>query len=249
MGQEFDGKVVLVTGAGSGIGRGIALAFAREGARCIVSDLNSEAGEETVQIVNDLGGTAAFIQADVTRESEVMATVKFCMNSFGRLDCACNNAGVAFADKPLTECTEEEWDRTININLKSVWLCMKHQIPELLKQPGSAIVNTASVVALATPGLVSPYTASKHGVVGLTKSAAVEYAPQGLRVNAICPGITKTPLLNAAPEFLDALAEHVPAKRLGQPDEMADAAVWLCSEKSKFVTGHALVIDGGYSVI
>jgi NAD(P)-dependent dehydrogenase (short-subunit alcohol dehydrogenase family) len=247
MTRSMQDKVALVTGAGSGIGRTAALAFAREGAKVAVVDIAQEGGLVTVALIEKAGGSAIFIGCDVAKKDDVEAMVKAVVGTYGRLDYAFNNAGIAPVLSTL-ECTEEAWDACNNINLRGLWLCLKHEIPEILKQ-GGAIVNTASVAGLiGTPGH-APYTAAKHGVVGLTKVVALEYAKAGIRVNAVCPGVIRTPMLEAA---LSANIDVVktwealhPMGRIGEPEEVAEAVIWLCSDKASFITGQAIAIDGG----
>jgi NAD(P)-dependent dehydrogenase (short-subunit alcohol dehydrogenase family) len=246
--EQLNGKLVLVTGAGSGIGRAVALAAAREGARVVVSDIAVEGGEETVRAIGDAGG-----EADVSSASEVESLVNEAVESYGRLDCAVNNAGIEGALAPTAEYPDETWNRVLGINLTGVFLCMKHEIPRMLETGGGAIVNVASILGLVGFATAPAYTAAKHGVVGLTKVAALEYSALGVRVNALCPGFIETPMVmergveaGTHPEVYQQIAELHPIKRLGRPQEMANAAVWLCSDASSFVTGHALTADGGY---
>jgi NAD(P)-dependent dehydrogenase (short-subunit alcohol dehydrogenase family) len=249
MSERLQDKVALVTGGSSGIGRASALAFAREGARVVIADVNVEGGQATAEAVRSMGGPAFFVQADVTSATQVEAMVAEVIQIYGRLDCAHNNAGVSGAGGPTADCPEELFDRIMTVNLKGVWLCMKYEITQMLKQGGGAIVNTSSAAGLvAWPGLTSAYVASKHGVVGLTKAAAVEYAPKGIRVNAVCPGTIRTPMVRGLtdPEIEARFAALHPARRIGEPDEVAQAVVWLCSDAASFVTGHAMSIDGGF---
>ncbi|MFA5632634.1 MAG: glucose 1-dehydrogenase [Porticoccaceae bacterium] len=248
MKHDFSGRVALVTGGTSGIGRAIAIAFAKAGADVVISGL-PEGSKETLEAIAALGVDceADFIAADVRDEDQVEEMVEFTLDRFGRMDYACNNAGIALPDVALTDLDVEDWDRVMDINLKGLWLCMKHQIPYLLKQLTPAIVNTASVAGLvASPGFC--YTASKHGVVGLTKAAALNYAKTGLRINAICPGLTNTPIVAGIPMVASAAAKAIPMGRIGEPDDMANAVLWLCSEQAAYITGHSLVVDGGYTV-
>ena len=245
----LDGKVALVTGAASGIGRATALAMAREGANIVVADVVVEAGEETARLIREGGGEGRFIRADVSREAEVEALIGAAVDAYGRLDCAHNNAGVEGVIARTADFTEELWDQVIDVNLKGVWLCMKHEIRQMLAQGGGAIVNTASAAGLVG-GPTAPYSASKHGVVGLTKSAAIEYARLGIRVNAVCPGVIRTPMLQRAfrmsEQELEARMTTIePIGRLGSPEEVAEAVVWLCSDAASFVTGVAMPVDGG----
>ncbi len=242
-------KVALVTGGGSGIGRASALAFAREGARVVVADVAVEGGEETVGLIKKAGGEALFVRADVTQSAEVEAMVQRAVSAYGRLDCAFNNAGIEGTPAPTAECSEENWERVLAVNLKGVWLCMKHEIPRMLRQGGGAIVNTASVAGLVGFQNMPAYVASKHGVAGLTKTAALEYARQGIRVNAVCPGVIRTPMIERfmgkGGQTEEELSALEPVGRLGAPQEVAEAVVWLCSDAASFVTGHTLVVDGG----
>src|SRR3989475_3823897 len=250
MTKQFEGKVALVTGAASGIGRASALAFAREGAKTVVADVLVEGGEETVRIIKEAGGDALLVRTDVSKAAEVETLIQKIVETYGRLDYAHNNAGVAGADAPTADCTEENWDHTIAINLKGVWLCMKYEIPQMLKQGSGAIVNTASVAGLVgLPGF-SAYVAAKHGVNGLTKTAALEYAKAGIRVNAVCPGAIRTPMFERGVRDNPGLEEQVramePIGRMATPEEVGEAVVWLCSEAASFVTGLPMAVDGGW---
>jgi NAD(P)-dependent dehydrogenase (short-subunit alcohol dehydrogenase family) len=249
MRDMFVGKVALVTGAGSGIGRAAALAFAREGARVIVADVTVDAGQETVRAIGAHDGEALFVQADVSVTGDVSAMVERAVTTYGRLDCAFNNAGIEGEMATTAECSEENWDRTIAINLKGVWLCMKHEIPHMLEQGGGAIVNCASIAGLVGFPNLPAYTASKGGIVQLTRTAALEYAQSGIRVNALCPGVIHTPMVdritNRDPETEAQFTGLEPIGRMGTPEEMAEAAIWLCSDAASFITGHPLVADGG----
>ena len=247
----LDGRVALVTGGGSGIGRASSLAYARDGAKVVIVDVNVEGGEETVQSIKEAGGEAILVHADVSKAVEVQQIVDRTVEAYGRLDCAFNNAGVSGRSRgTMVDHSEEEWDRVIGINLKGVWLCMKAQIPQMLKQGGGAIVNNASVAGLVGIRRTSAYVAAKHGVVGLTKAAALEYAESGIRVNAVCPGYINTPLVRSVFDQLEGMEEEViarhPLGRLGEPHEIAEAVVWLSSDAASFVTGHTMTVDGGY---
>ena len=251
MSRTLDGQVALVTGAGSGIGRAASLAFAREGASVVVSDVDVPGGEETVSRIRLGGGEALFIYADVSVVSEVESLVGRTMDEHGRLDCAHNNAAIEGQAALLHEYSEEVWDRVMNVNLKGLWLCMKFEILRMLELGGGAIVNTASTSGLeASRGRLGAYSVSKHGVVCLTRTAAREYAPQGIRVNAVCPGSIETPmaerLLGDDAEAWESMAAAHPLGRFGTPEEVAEAVVWLCSDAASFITGHALPVDGGY---
>ena len=244
-----EGKVALVTGAGSGIGRATALVFAREGAKVVVSDIVVEGGQETVQQIEAAGGEAIFVKADVSQAADVEALVTQTVETYGRLDCAFNNAGIEGGMKLTIDCTKEEFDRTIAVNLTGVWLCMKYEIQQMLSQGGGAIVNTASAAGLVGFPSLPDYVASKHGVVGLTKTAALEYAKSGIRVNAVCPGVIQTPMVERgaqlSPGFDELALSMEPVGRFGQPAEVGEAVVWLCSDAASFVTGHPMVVDGG----
>jgi NAD(P)-dependent dehydrogenase (short-subunit alcohol dehydrogenase family) len=245
------GKVALVTGASSGIGRATALAFAREGAKVVVADVTVEGGEETVAQVKKAGGEAIFVKTDVSKAVEVEALVAKAVATYGRLDCAHNNAGIAGNAKTVVDDTEDNWDRILAINLKGVWLCMKYEIAHMLKQGGGAIVNTASGAGLIGVRRGGAYVASKHGVVGLTKTAALEYAKAGIRVNCVCPGPIDTPMLQGIGGSNQVVIERMvaaqPGGRLGKPAEIAEAAVWLCSDAASFITGLPMPVDGGYT--
>ena len=257
MTKTFEGKSVLVTGAGSGIGRATALAFARSGARVAVVDVNAEAGRATLALIESeaaFKGTnsAIFIRADVTQPAQVQAMVAQTVEVFGRLDCAFNNAGIEIEHQPLHECPDDSFDKTMAVNVKGVWLCMKHELAQMIKQGGGAIVNTASVAGLVGAARLPAYTASKHAVLGLTRSAALEYARRKIRVNAVCPGVIRTPMFESAvalnPKLAGLTANFHPLGRLGEPEEVAAVVLWLCSDAASFVTGHAHTVDGGMTV-
>jgi NAD(P)-dependent dehydrogenase (short-subunit alcohol dehydrogenase family) len=243
-------KVVIVTGGGSGIGRATAFAFATEGAKVVVADVSVEGGEDTLRLIKEAGGDALFVKCDVSKSTEVDAMVRRTIEVYEGLDYAFNNAGIQVPPMPVFEYSEETWDRVIGIDLKGVWLCMKYEIPEMLARGGGAIVNTASVAGLiGTPGICA-YTAAKHGVVGLTKTVALEYAKAGIRVNAICPGLIKTPLVEdiwdeIPQEMRDCLINAHPIGRVGEVHEVSRAVLWLCSNSASFITGTAVAIDGG----
>jgi len=244
-------KIVIVTGGSQGIGRAAALAFALEGAKVVVADVLVEGGEETVKMISDAGGEATFVKTDVSREDQVKAMVNKTIEVYGQLDCAFNNAGVESENAltPLIDCSVDDFDRLISINLRGVFMCLKYEIPEMLKSGGGAIVNTSSVAGLVGFQLSAPYVASKHGVVGLTKAAALDYATSNIRVNALCPGVTNTPmvddLIGGDPEMEALIVGVHPMGRIASPEEMAQTAVWLCSDEASFVTGVALAVDGG----
>jgi len=249
MTKQFSEKVALITGSASGIGRSTALAFAQEGARVVVSDITVDAGEETVQLIKDAGGEAHFVKANVANADDVANLVQTAVDHYGRLDIGINNAGIGSGWKRLADYEDEDWHRIIDVNLTGVFLCMRQELKQMLQQGSGAIVNVASIAGLR--GLVnsSAYTASKHGVVGLTKSAALEYASQNIRINAVCPVFTRTPLFEALfdvnPTYEERIKKNIPMRRYGQPEEIAQAILWLCSENANFITGHALPIDGG----
>ncbi|MFC1925514.1 glucose 1-dehydrogenase [Chloroflexota bacterium] len=246
-----EGKVALVTGAGSGIGQASALKFAREGANVVIADVSAEGGEETLQMLRKAGGEGIFIQTDVSKKEDVEAMVKKAVETYGRLDCAHNNAGIGGEWGRMADTSEENWDRIMGINLKGIWYCMRAEIHQMVKQGGGAIVNTASAGGLATSKFTADYTTSKHGVVGLTRAAAVDYAVRGIRVNCVCPGIVNTPLsapLQAMPDMAAKFASMQPLNRFAEPGEIANAAVWLCSDEASFVNGHALAVDGGMTI-
>jgi NAD(P)-dependent dehydrogenase (short-subunit alcohol dehydrogenase family) len=256
MTKGMQGKVALVTGGASGIGRVTAQAFAREGVKVIVAtDANIKGAEETVRLIKDAGGEATFIKCDVSRAQEVEAMVSKGTEIYGFLDYAFNNAGIGPDGKripivPIVDCPEEIWDRMLDVNLKGVWLCMKYEIRQMLKQKHGVIVNTSSVGALRPIPGFGPYAASKGGLIVLTKTAALECAPFGIRVNVICPGLTaRTQLADnisrTNPEERVQMLKAVPLARMGEPEEIAEAVIWLCSDSASFITGHVMPIDGG----
>jgi NAD(P)-dependent dehydrogenase (short-subunit alcohol dehydrogenase family) len=249
----FDGKVALVTGAAGGIGRAAALAFGRAGASVVVADLSAEGGQQTADLIREAGGKALFVKTNVAIASEVEAMVAAAVTEYGRIDCAFNNAGIEEEHLPLGESEEAVFDRIMAVNVKGVWLCMKYQIRQMLKQGGGAIVNTASVAGLVGAPTQPIYAASKHAVVGLTKTAAVEYGRAGIRVNSVCPGVINTPMLTRAlerePEREKRMRKIHPIGRFGEADEIANAALWLCSDQASFVTGHQLAVDGGLTAM
>ena len=250
MTKELEGKVGLVTGGTSGIGRDASVLFAKAGAKVVVAGRREVEGKETVDQIRAAGGEGLFVKADVSKAADVQALVQKTVEKFGRLDVAFNNAGIEGAWIAITEQSEEDWDRTIDINLKGVWLCLKHEIRQMLKQGGGgAIVNMASVAGWIGSAGAATYCASKHGVIGLTKSAALETARNGIRINVVCPAVIETPMAErifGAPEMNKyALGLH-PIGRFGTPMEVAEAVVWMCSDRASFMTGQSLVLDCGF---
>jgi NAD(P)-dependent dehydrogenase (short-subunit alcohol dehydrogenase family) len=250
--SDLAGKVAFVTGAASGIGRITAVAFAQRGASVAVADIDQQRNHETARMITDLGGQAIAVRCDVTRGDDVQSALRHTVEAFGHLDYAFNNAGAEQQPKPTAEITEEEWDRIITINLRSVFLCLKYEIPLLLQHGGGAIVNTSSGAGVKVFGRGAAYAAAKHGVIGLTKDAALDYAGSNIRINAICPGIIDTEMMDRFTEGTDERRDRViaqePIGRMGRPEEIAAAVVWLCSDAASFVTGHALVADGGQTL-
>jgi NAD(P)-dependent dehydrogenase (short-subunit alcohol dehydrogenase family) len=250
-----EGKVALVTGGASGIGRAAALAFAREGALVAVADRTEAAAQATVAMINATGGQAIAIAADVTHAEDVAAMVARTLIAFGRLDCAFNNAGIApfqvgSLGQKLHETGEASWDAVLAVNLTGVFLCMKHQVPAMLRQGGGSIVNTASIAGLVGLPTSSAYVASKHAVIGITKTAALEYALDRIRVNAVCPGYIRTPMTDASVERRgEELMSKIPVRRIGEPDDIAEAVVWMSSDRAGYITGSAYAVDGGYSAM
>lgn len=275
MAGMLTGKVGLITGGAVGIGRATALAFAREGARVVVADILAEEGAETVRLVESHGGTASFVPCDVTQPRQVQALIARTVAAYGKLDCAFNNAGMEGQVAATADCDEDNWDCVIAVNLKGVWLCMKYELQQMLQQRGGAIVNTSSVAGVVAERGFPAYAAAKGGVLQLTRTAAVEYAGTGIRINAVCPGVIMTPMVDRAlakmtvgamapgmarPSFVNRLADRLihtrpvrrvmtnllqPLGRPGRPEEVAEAVVWLCSDAASFVTGHSMLVDGG----
>lgn len=248
---KFLDKVVLVTGAASGIGKATALAFAREGARLVLADLDGERGEATAVQARALGAEALFVRTDISSGQEVERLVESALATYGRLDCAHNNAGIEGTRIPSADLDEKDFQKIIDINLKGTWLCMKHELKAMLANGGGSIVNTASVAGCVGLAGLSAYTASKHGIVGLTRAASLEYAKKNIRINAICPGPIKTPMVEnvvkASPQLEATILALEPVGRLGEPEEVASAVLFLSSDDASFMTGHAMVVDGGWT--
>jgi len=249
--KEFEGKVALVTGGGSGIGRAKALAFARDGARVAIGNRNVQRGEETVSMIRAAGGTASFRRTDVLIAADIEALVKHAVSEYGGLDLAFNNAGIEGEVRPLVEQTEANYNAVMDINVKGVWLSMKYEIPRMLDRGGGAIVNCASVAGLIGFPNIGIYIASKHAVIGLTKTAALEYSAQGIRVNAVNPAVIDTEMVDRIAAGLSMEKNDIsslhPIGRLGRVEEVAEAVLWLCSGRASFVTGHSLLVDGGFT--
>jgi NAD(P)-dependent dehydrogenase (short-subunit alcohol dehydrogenase family) len=248
--ESMQGRVAVVTGGSAGIGRATALAFGREGAGVVVADVDDQRGEQVAAEVAALGVDALFVHADVSQPDDVANLFRSATDRFGRLDFAFNNAGIEGISAPTADCTIENWDRTIAVNLTGVFLCMREELPRMLETGGGVIVNNSSVAGLVGFAGIPAYTASKHGILGLTKTAALDYATRGVRVNAVCPGVIETEMITRFTHGDAAAAEQLlqtePVGRLGAPTDIADAVVWLCSDGARFVTGHALAVDGGF---
>lgn len=251
MDDSLQNKVVLVTGGASGIGRVTALALAHAGAKVAVADVNAAAGEEIAQLIRERESEALFVPTDVGDAAAVQALIQTIVATYGRLDCAFNNAGIEGLPTRTADASEDDFDQIMRVNVKGVWLCMKYELQQMVAQGGGVIVNTASVAGLVGAHSLPIYSASKHAVVGLTKSAAVEYARKGVRVNAVCPTVIRTPMvergLAALPQFMDVVKQSIPMRRIGEPEEVAAAVLWLCSDASRFVTGATLTVDGGFT--
>ena len=251
---SFAGKVAFVTGAASGIGRAAALAFAREGASVVAADVSEQGNQETVRMIEEQGGRAIAVRCDVTQAADVKAALDKTVEAFGRLDFAFNNAGIEpRKPAPTADYDEDEWNRIFDTNLRGMFLCMKHEIPLILKhRGGGAIVNTSSGAGIVGIKGSPAYTAAKHGVIGLTKAAALDYAAQNVRINAVCPGYIDTPMMGrftgGTPEGVAKVVAEEPVGRMGKPEEIAAAAVWLCSDAAAFMIGHAMVMDGGQTI-
>jgi NAD(P)-dependent dehydrogenase (short-subunit alcohol dehydrogenase family) len=244
-------EVALVTGGSSGIGRATAQAFADQGARVVVSDVSVEAGQQAARAITDAGGEAVFMAADVAQAGEVAALFERIQGTFGRLDFAFNNAGVAGKMMPTAELSEQAWDRIFAINLRGAWHCMKHELKLMTQRQQGVIVNCASIAGLVGFAGSAAYTASKHGLVGLTRATALEYAPLGIRINAVCPGVIHTPMVDEVikdnPSLEDQLAQGAPIGRMGRPEEIAGLVTWLCSDAASFMIGQAVAVDGGWT--
>jgi NAD(P)-dependent dehydrogenase (short-subunit alcohol dehydrogenase family) len=253
MAGTFQGKVALVTGAGLGLGKASALAFAREGARVVVADIDADNGQQTADMIKKAGGEALFIKTDVSRAADVEAMVKKTVETYGGLDCAHNNVGIEEIPEPLTEGTEENFHRIVDVDLKGIWLCLKYEIKYMEKHGGGSIVNTSSIAGLIGAPLQAIYTACKYGVNGLTRSAAGDYAKAGIRINSICPAGMKgtgfyNRMLAAQPGMAEAVTEIVPLGRDAEPEEVAEAVLWLCSDAASYVTGITMPVDGGFTI-
>jgi NAD(P)-dependent dehydrogenase (short-subunit alcohol dehydrogenase family) len=252
--MRFSNTVALITGGAAGIGRATAVAFAREGARVVVADVNSREGDETVRLIRDGGGDAIFVEANVASSVDWHRVIAETIREYGRLDVLFNNAGIEGTSAPIADYTEEDFDRVISVNLKGIWLGMRAAIPQMLKQGKGTIINTSSILGLVGFAAASAYTASKHAIIGMTKVAALEYSAQGIRVNAVCPAFIKTPMLDRglgqlpnAQEILDQISTLHPVGRMGEPEEVASLVLFLASDDASFISGAAYLVDGGYT--
>jgi NAD(P)-dependent dehydrogenase (short-subunit alcohol dehydrogenase family) len=246
---DFSGKVAIVTGGAAGLGRVIAFAFARQGAAVVVADVNTSGGNETVRRIEEAGGTARFRQTDVSTEDDVRNLVAFTVDRFGKLDFSCNNAGIEGAQVPISELPRDRWDQVVAVNLTGVFQCLKYELQQMLKQGHGAIVNIASVAAFIGTPARAGYVATKHGIMGLTKTAALEVATKGIRVNAVAPGLVNAGLTDAAPkEFIQMALAGQPIGRMAEAEEIAAAVLWLCSDAASFVLGHTLAVEGGFTI-
>ena len=250
MEKIFENKVVIVTGGSFGIGRATAVAFAQRGARVVIADWVEDENQESLVAIKQAGAEGIFVKCDVSKSADVQLLLEKCISTYGRLDYAFNNAGIEGVQGITHECTEENWDKTINVNLKGIWLCMKFEITQMLKNGGGVIVNCASVAGLNGFAGLPAYVSTKHGVVGLTKTAALEYAQKGIRVNDVCPGVIHTAMIDRLTGMEKEVEKQFvglePLGRMGSPEEVAEAVVWLCSDASSFVTGISLPVDGGF---
>ena len=247
--KEFEGRVALVTGAASGIGKSIALLYAKNRAKVVVSDIDDSGGQEIVEAITNMGGEAIFAHADVSKPDDCMRLVEQALTRYNRLDFACNNAGIGGEQNPVAQLSVEGWNRTLAINLSGVFYCMRHEIEAMLKNGGGSIVNMASILGQVGFAGAAAYVSAKHGVVGLTRTAALEYSKAGIRVNAVGPAFIQTPMIEgvtADPSAAQALTAAHPIGRLGQPEEVAELVIWLSSDKASFVTGNYYAADGGY---
>ncbi len=241
---KLDGKIALITGAGSGIGRATAVLFASEGAKVMVADYVPDGGQQTVEMIKNSGGTATFVEVDVSRAADIERMVKTAVDTYGRIDILYNNAGIQGPVMPMADIPPEEWDKTIATNLSSVFLGTKYAIPHMIKQGGGVIVNTASTMGLAGKATIAPYACAKAGIISLTKTAAAEYGPENIRVNCICPGVINTPMGGASADVMD--MTNLPLRKIGTPEDVAKAALYLACDDSQYVSGISLVVDGGW---
>lgn len=247
---NFKDKVIFITGASTGIGRETAIEFGQAGAQVVLADVNFDKGSGAAHLINDSGGKAHFIKCDVSDPGDVQVAIDQTVSLFGKIDFAFNNAGIEGVSSKTAECTEKNWDHVLSINLKGIWLCMKYQIAQMEKQGHGVIVNCSSVAGLVGFSGSAAYVASKHGVIGLTKTAALDYAKQNIRVNAVCPGIIETDMIerfvHGDEQIKKALSDSEPVGRMGKPSEVAQTVLWLCSDSASFITGHAVAVDGGW---